>query len=155
MVGKLCLAIIAFVGGPFALVELYSYLRPNVEIAAPQNFFEPTDPFSGFFEIRNDGSSSIHLVRARCIFRETDYDAKRKMVVTNNIGTIDFGDRVLDSEQPQTFQCAFKFHLGSVTGASLTVDLFFKPSILRWEHNTRRDFLAVRNQEGKWFWLAQ
>jgi hypothetical protein len=50
MVGKLRVAIIAFVGGPFALVELYSYLRPNVEIAALQNFFEPTDPFSGFFE---------------------------------------------------------------------------------------------------------
>lgn len=63
-------------------------LPPKVEVNAPKDFFEPSDPFSGEFVIRNEGKFSIYKVHIECIFEKTTYRARPNIDVRDN--TLDF-----------------------------------------------------------------
>src|ERR1019366_1696449 len=62
------LAALTLISGIVGIWLGYVILPPKVEITAPKDFFEPSDPFSGEFEVRNEGTFSIYNVQIKCIF---------------------------------------------------------------------------------------
>lgn len=128
-------------------------LPPRVEVNAPNNFFEPSDPFSGEFSIGNEGTFSIYRVQIACIFKRDIYRGHH-IDVHDNITTFPLADEIRAGKHYK-FRCPQAVHFSfDPQSSALIVQASFRPSILFWQHFESARFLATANKEGKWYWFS-